>query len=274
MLSATTIKTLAVLPQVRVMVRDEVTSTNTLLCNMARDGAAEGTVLVARRQTAGRGRRERVFFSPPDSGLYLSLLLRPALPVQDSLSITVCGAVAMARAISDWGREVQIKWVNDLFYQGKKVCGILTEGEIDPESGLLSYAVLGLGVNLYPPEAGFPPELPQAGALFPRRSGPDDLENRLTASFLQHFFSDYPALREKPFLEEYRRRSLVLGQTIDIVTGETRRPAVALAIEDDFSLRVRESDGQTRCLSSGEVSIRPAEPGTRNKFTHYLPFPP
>lgn len=258
MLSSTKIQTLAALPQVRVMVREVVTSTNTMLCDLARDGAAEGIVLVARQQTAGRGRRDRVFFSPQDSGLYLSLLLRPALPVQESLAITACGAVAMARAISDLGREVQIKWVNDLFYQGKKVCGILTEGAADPATGSLSYAVLGLGVNLYPPETGFPPELPQAGALYPRRSGPDDLENRLTASFLQHFFADYPALREKPFLAEYRRRSLVLGQAIDIVTGETRRPAVALAIEDDFSLRVREADGQTRCLSSGEVSIRPS----------------
>lgn len=260
MLSSNTIQALAALPQVRVTVRDEVTSTNTLLCGMARDGAAEGTVLVARRQTAGRGRRDRVFFSPPDTGLYLSLLLRPALPVRDSLSLTACGAVAMARALSALGREVQIKWVNDLFYRGKKVCGILTEGEIDPESGLLSYAVLGVGVNLYPPEAGFPPALPQAGALFPRRSQSDNLENQLAASFLQSFFKDYSALREKPFLDEYRRRSLVLGQAIDIVEGGARRPAVALAIEDDFSLRVREAGGRERCLTAGEVSIRPNAP--------------
>lgn len=263
MLSSQTIQALAALPHLPITVQDEVTSTNTLLAQQARAGAAEGTVLLARRQTAGRGRRDRVFFSPQDTGLYLSLLLRPALPLQDSLAITACGAVAMARAMAALGREVQIKWVNDLFYHGKKVCGILTEGAIDPETGLLTYAVLGLGVNLYPPKGGFPPELSQAGALFPRGDGPEDLENRLAAAFLRYFFADYPTLRDKPFLDEYRRRSLVLGQTIELAAGETRRTAVALSIEDDFSLRVREADGREHCLSSGEISIRPPFTGER-----------
>lgn len=245
-------------PGLAVEVQPVVTSTNTLLRQQAEAGAPEGTVLAAVTQTAGKGRRDHSFFSPPDSGLYLSFLLRPELAAQEALALTTCAAASVALAIEDCaGVDAQIKWVNDVFCRGKKVCGILTEAALDLETGGLQYAIVGIGVNLFPPEGGFPPELNEAGAVFD--SKPQGLESRsqLAGSILNHFFSFYPNLAQKPFFGDYRKRSLVLGQPITILERGQTRPAVALDLEEDFSLRVREEDGTVRCLSSGEVSVRP-----------------
>ncbi|MBR2490510.1 MAG: biotin--[Ruminiclostridium sp.] len=244
-------------PGLTIQFREEVTSTNTLLRQQAEEGAPEGTVLIAARQTAGRGRRDRSFFSPADTGLYLSVLLRPQLAPQEALYLTTCAAAAGALALEEFGLRPQIKWVNDLFLEGKKVCGILTEGAIDPETMGLRYAILGIGVNLFPPEGGFPPDLPEAGAVF--RRGPDPAETRkqLAGRILDHFFRWYPNIQDRPLFEAYRDRSLVLGQPITIHQGGTGRPATALDLAPDFSLRVREADGRETLLSSGEVSIRP-----------------
>ena len=215
-------------PGLAVEVQPVVTSTNTLLRQQAEAGAPEGTVLAATEQTAGRGRRDHSFFSPPDSGLYISFLLRPELAAQEALALTTCAAASVALAIEDCaGVDAQIKWVNDVFCRGKKVCGILTEAALDLETGGLQYAIVGIGVNLFPPEGGFPPELNEAGAVFD--SKPQGLESRsqLAGSILNHFFSFYPNLTEKPFFEDYRRRSLVLGQPITILERGQTRPAVA-----------------------------------------------
>mgnify|MGYP004715101983 CR=1 FL=1 len=248
-------------PGLRVEVRPVVTSTNTLLRQQAEAGAPEGTVLAAVTQTAGKGRRDHSFFSPPDSGLYLSILLRPELSAQQALSLTACAAAAVALAIEACaGTPAQIKWVNDVFCRGKKVCGILTEAALDLETGGLQYAIVGIGVNLFPPAGGFPPALTEAGAVFP--SKPEGLESRsqLAGSILNHFFAFYPHLTEKPFFADYRKRSMVLGQPITILERGQTRPAVALDLEEDLTLRVREEDGTERCLSSGEVSVRPKSP--------------
>ena len=257
-LSAQSVARYLTVPDLDLEVRPVVTSTNSLLRQEAEQGADEGRVLVAAQQTAGRGRRDRTFFSPPDSGLYLSLLLRPELEAKEALSLTTCAAAAVALAIEECARiPAQIKWVNDVFCGGKKVCGILTEAALDLESGGLQYAIVGIGVNLFPPEAGFPPELPEAGAVFSAR--PQGLEGRsqLAGSILNHFFSFYPDLKTSDFFEEYRKRSLVLGQEITVLEGSTTRTAHALDLEPDFSLKVREADGSLSILSSGEVRVRP-----------------
>ena len=262
-LSAQSVARYLTIPNLDLEVRPVVTSTNSLLRQEAEAGAKEGRVMVAAQQTAGRGRRDRVFFSPPDSGLYLSLLLRPKLEARQALSLTTCAAAAVALAVEECaGIPAQIKWVNDVFCGGKKVCGILTEAALDLETGGLQYAIVGIGVNLFPPEGGFPPELDEAGAVFSAR--PQGLEGRsqLAGSILNHFFTFYPNLSETPFFEDYRKRSLVLGQEITVLEGTTTRTAVALDLEPDFSLKVREADGSIRTLSSGEVRVRPVrQPG-------------
>ncbi|MCF0123917.1 MAG: biotin--[acetyl-CoA-carboxylase] ligase [Ruminiclostridium sp.] len=257
-LSSQSIARYLTVPGLTVEVRPTVTSTNLLLRQRAEEGSPEGLVLAAGTQTAGKGRRDHSFFSPPDSGLYMSLLLRPDMAAREALSLTTCAAASVALAIEETaGVEAGIKWVNDVFCRGKKVCGILTEAALDLETGGLQYAIVGIGVNLFPPEGGFPATLPEAGAVFDAR--PRGLEGRsqLAGRILDHFFSFYPRLTEKPFFEDYRKRSLVLGQPITILERGKTRPAVALDLEPDFSLRVRESDGSLNLLTSGEVSIRP-----------------
>lgn len=150
-------------------VRKCLDSTNAEALRRAVDGAPEGTVIVAEEQTAGRGRRGRSFFSPAGTGIYLSILVRPALPAERAHLLTCSAAVAVAEAIEACaGVDASIKWVNDVYCRGKKVAGILTEGSFDLEGGVLQHAVVGIGVNVRPPHAGFPAEIAErAGAVLP-----------------------------------------------------------------------------------------------------------
>lgn len=245
-------------PGLEIQVLPTVTSTNDVLRQQAEAGAPEGTVLAAAEQTAGKGRRGHSFYSPPGSGLYLSLLLRPGLEAKDALSLTTCAAASVALAIEDCaGIPAQIKWVNDVFCGGKKVCGILTEAALDLESGGLQYAVVGIGVNLLPPEGGFPPELAEiAGAVFDEQPRGLESRSRLAGCILNRFFGFYAEIARRPFFEAYRARSFLLGQEIEILERGLVRPAAALDLEPDFSLRVREADGTVRTLSSGEVRVK------------------
>ena len=235
-----------------------ISSTNTVLKQLAESGEAEGTVLLAEEQTAGRGRMSRSFFSPPRSGLYMSLLLRPHLSAQLSTRITACAAVAVAEAIEELtGCRAEIKWVNDVLVDGKKVCGILTEGSIDCESGLMHYAIVGIGINIRPPEGDFPAELRQIAGALPAAPDGEDLRCRLAAAVLDRLMDLYEQLPEGDCYEAYKSRSCLIGRQINILPLEGEPvPATAIGVERDFSLRVRLTDGTEKCLSSGEVSVR------------------
>lgn len=243
-----------------VYVYDTLESSNRTAKLLALDGASHGTLVLTGHQSAGRGRLGRTFESPAGKGVYLSVVLRPALPAAGAQTATIGAAVAVCRAVKALcGRELSIKWVNDLYEQGKKVCGILTEGALDLETGGLQYAIVGIGVNCFPPEGGFPEDLPEAGSVFAER--PQGIEGRsqLAGAILNHFFKFYPNLAQRPFFEDYRKRSLVLGKEITVLEGTQTRTALALDLDQDFSLRVREADGTERTLSSGEVRVRPAK---------------
>ena len=235
-----------------------ISSTNTVLKQLAESGEAEGTVLLAEEQTAGRGRMSRSFFSPPRSGLYMSLLLRPHLSAQLSTRITACAAVAVAEAIEELtGCRAEIKWVNDVLVDGKKVCGILTEGSIDCESGLMHYAIVGIGINIRPPEGDFPAELRQIAGALPAAPDGEDLRCRLAAAVLDRLMDLYEQLPEGDCYEAYKSRSCLIGRQINILPLEGEPvPATAIDVEPDFSLRVRLADGTEKLLNSGEVSVR------------------
>ena len=234
-----------------------VGSTNTVLRALAEQGAPEGTVVIADEQTGGRGRMGRAFYSPAGSGIYLSLLLRPvnAEPRQ-TVTLTAAAAVALCQAIEAVSESrPQIKWVNDIYLNSKKVSGILSEAAFGLESGLPEYVVVGVGINAYTPEGGFPPELAEiAGVLWdsPVPGG----KNRLAAEFLTHFWKLYTTGDPAAFLEDYRRRSLVVGKDITIIAGGKETPAHALGIDDNFRLLVRYESGETAALSYGEVRIK------------------
>ena len=249
-------------PALDLRVFDELDSTNAALKRLAEEGAPEGLALIAEAQTQGRGRMGRSFFSPGQSGLYLSLLLRPQIRDFSPGALTACAAVAVAEAIEAvTGLHAQIKWVNDLLLDGKKVCGILTEGALDCETGRLRYAVLGVGLNVCAPAGGFPAELREiAGALFEDGCGAA-LRCRLAAEILDRLLDYYAALPETPFLAAYRARCTLLGRPVYVLAPDTPpQEATALAVEPDFSLLVELPDGTRQSLRSGEVSVR-SEPG-------------
>ena len=235
-----------------------VASTNAMIRELADHGEAEGVVVLADEQSAGKGRKSRGFFSPANSGLYMSILLRPKYSVTDSLLLTTAAATAVALAIETvTGKNAQIKWVNDVYLDGRKVCGILTEAALAMENGGLDYAVVGIGINVYPPPGGFPPELETvATSLFTDEKTKNGVKSRLAAEILNHFISYYEKLTEKAFLPEYRKRSFLLGQKITVLHHNGEDAATAIAIDDNFRLIVRDGNGEEKALDSGEVSIR------------------
>ena len=225
-------------------------STNTTARALAANGAPEGTVVVAAAQTAGRGTRSRSFFSP-QGGVYMSAILRPR--EADGCLITSCAAVAVARAIERLcPLKVQIKWVNDLYVGGKKLCGILTEAGFTPDN-TLDYVVLGIGVNVA--AVNFPAEIADIATSLGNEGCAVD-RNALIAAILEEWERAYTTIGSGDFLAESRARSCVLGRQITVSRGNERFEAVAREIDDQGHLVVQTTDGNTVTLHSGEVSIR------------------
>ena len=236
----------------------DIGSTNDYLREKAAQGKGEGYAVVAGAQTRGKGRTGRSFYSPADTGIYLSLLLRPkdCGPAQ-AVKFTTMAAVAACEAIEKVShRSPQIKWVNDIYIDGKKVSGILTEASVSLENGSLEYVLLGIGINVYPPEKGFPQELREtAGSVFQERKS--DGKNQLTAGFLNRLMDIYTKEEIGEYAEEYRKRSMVLGKRIQILTPEGEKGARALEIDKDCRLLVEYEDGNRELLRAGEIRIRP-----------------
>jgi BirA family transcriptional regulator, biotin operon repressor / biotin---[acetyl-CoA-carboxylase] ligase len=243
----------------RLEVHKSVTSTNTLLKELANEGEAEGKVLIAEEQTGGRGRLGREFYSPAKTGIYMSILLRPKLTVEDSLFITTSAAVSVAKAIEKvTDCETKIKWVNDIYCNGKKVCGILTEAAVDFEGGGLEYCIVGIGINVSRPKDDFPVELQSiATAIFESRMYSSSLRSQLTAEILNNFCEYYAEFSKEAITKEYRKRSFLIGKEIEVITGNKSQRALALDIDDNARLVVKLSDGNIKSLTSGEISIRP-----------------
>ena len=230
-----------------------VDSTNTYLKNLAAAGAPAGTWAVADCQTGGRGRLGRRFDSAPGSGIYLSVLLRPACPPGQLMTLTAQAAVAVRRAIyGATGAEPGIKWVNDLVLGERKICGILTEMSLEAESGLVSYAVVGVGVNCNRSADSFPPELRDtAGSILSQTSRRVD-RNALAAAMAR----ELSALPELDWRAEYRAACVNLGRQVQILAPrQPPRRGRALDVGEDASLLVETDAGPER-VQSGEVSVR------------------
>ncbi|MBP3305912.1 MAG: biotin--[acetyl-CoA-carboxylase] ligase [Oscillospiraceae bacterium] len=232
-------------------------STNSAVREKAMAGAPEGYTIIANHQTRGRGRSGRAFYSPPDTGIYMSLLLRPNYSSsRQAVKLTTMAAVATCEAIEAVSEEkAQIKWVNDISVRGKKVCGILTEASFSLEDGSLEFVVLGIGINVSPPSGGFPVEIKDiAGTVF--RESQSDGKNRLTAEFLNRFMRYYSDPDMPDYVDNYRSRSMAIGKEIQVISPNGTKKAVALDVDQDCRLIVRYADGETESLYSGEISIR------------------
>lgn len=239
----------------KIEIVDETTSTNSVVKEKGQK-EHEWYTLIARKQSAGKGRLGRSFFSPCGTGVYFSILLKPKLKAEQSVMITAAAAVAATRALEKIGASAPvIKWVNDIYVDNKKTCGILTEGVINTETKCLEFAVLGVGVNLTEPEGGFPEDIKSiAGAAI--KNTFSDVKSVFVAEFLNEFFSIYKNMESISFMDEYRERCFVLGEEIDVITATNQRRGKAISIDDSARLEVVFEDGSKEFISSGEISIK------------------
>ena len=242
----------------RVMVLDQTDSTNNLLKKMASQGAPQGLVVIADEQTGGRGRMGRSFFSPKGKGIYLSYLMKPDMAPSDAVSLTAWAASAMARAVKDaCGTAPGIKWVNDLYMNGKKICGILTEMTIG-ESGKIDGIVIGIGINVNNNPSDFPDDIAGIASSIAIETGKEVSRSHLAAYMIRELdwiARDWPENKED-YLRTYRELDITCGRDVNVISGGQVLPATVIQINDDFSLKVKFSDGRLSDLSSGEITLR------------------
>lgn len=241
-----------------LQVLDSVGSTNTVMKQQFADKKPEGFVLVADHQTGGRGRLGRAFHSPAGVGIYMSILLKPKLALDKINFLTIAGAVAVCKAIAEnAGFTPQIKWVNDVLYDNRKLCGILTEASLEAETGMLSYIVLGIGINVH--NSPLPPEVSEIAASLSSFSGKPLLRNQIAAAVLNQLEVCYTQILDGNYsalLESYKSHMAFLGQKITVHSPQETYAATALDINQSGHLVVLKDDGTHETLFSGEISIR------------------
>ena len=240
----------AELQENEIILLKTVDSTNTYAKKLAADGAGDGTVVIALQQTAGRGRRGNSFYSPPKSGLYMTVILRPERHAADTDLFTVCAGCAVCRAVEELtGTAPLIKWVNDVYLDGKKICGILSEATADFESGEVDSVVTGIGINISTED--FPGELgSKAGSI-----GTGNVTRaRLAAAVLRELIYCL-SRRRADNIADYKAHSLVLGREVSFVLNNVQYTGKAVDIDDSGQLVVVTGDGEMK-LNSGEVSVK------------------
>ena len=233
-------------------------STNDRLRALARQGAPEGTVVLAGHQTGGHGRRGRSFHSPEGVGIYMSILLRPQCAPTELMHLTCATAVAMCDGVEKaCGFRPGIKWTNDLVYGKRKLGGILTELGFTPK-GTLSYAIVGVGINCCQTSGDFPEEIRSIAGSLAMVTGEDVDRSRVAAAMMEALWHMSENLLTGPaeMLRRYRADCITLGQDISLVRGEEVRHGKALDVDDQGALVVAFSDGRTEAVNSGEVSVR------------------
>lgn len=238
---------------------DCIDSTNTRARELAKAGAPSGTVLIADRQTEGRGRLGRTFHSPGGTGIYFSVILRPRSHASRLMHLTCAAAVAACEAVESACRfRPGIKWTNDLVCGKHKLGGILTELGLNPD-GTVNYAIIGIGINCCQKKEDFPEEIREIAASLAMVTGREIDRSRVAAALMEAFLSmEQTLLTEKDAtMEVYRRSCITLGKDISLVRadGSVHRGR-ALSVDPDGALIVEFIDGHVESVSSGEVSVR------------------
>ena len=233
-------------------------STNDQLRKLARQGAPEGTILLAGHQTGGHGRRGRSFHSPADVGIYMSILLRPNCAPTDLMHLTCATAVAMCDAVEkSAGFRPGIKWTNDLVFGKRKLGGILTELGFTPGGGL-DYAIIGVGINCSQQRSDFPEDIRFIAGSLSSVTGSAVDRSRVAAAMMEafHKMSGNLLSQKESMLAQYRADCITLGQEISLVRGEEIRHGKALDVDDSGALIVAFPEGTVEAVNSGEVSVR------------------
>ena len=239
-----------------IVCRDVVDSTFRLMRELEAKGAADGAVAVAGQQTAGRGRLNRSWDSPPQTGLYFNVLLRPKLPTAQAVRLTPAVAVGVCRGLQELGFDARIKWPNDIVVGGKKVCGMLLEMGGDMER--LRFVSAGIGINVG--QRAFPEELREKATSLLLSGGREISRLRVLCAVLEQLeaaleltYADYGAL-----LTQYRARSATLGARVRAYNAVDGMELVGLAqdVGEDGELLVRDDAGALHALRAGDVSVR------------------
>ena len=241
--------------KVRFILKEEVGSTNDELDILARNGEDEIVVMLTERQTKGKGRMGRTFHSPKGSGIYMSILLRPSFLPEDCNLLTPMTAVAAVRAIEEvLSLKTDIKWINDIYFGGKKIGGILTKASFS-SANKTDYVIVGMGINLTEPQEGFHEAIRDiAGAL--RKEMSLSERDRLIGAFLREFISYYEVLPKVTFYDEYRKRLLWLGEKITVREKESFYNGTAVDIDEKFRLKILTDESEEKTLYSEEITIR------------------
>lgn len=238
---------------------DTIDSTNTRAKLLAQHNAPQGTVLVASAQTGGRGRLGRSFSSPQGMGVYLSVILRPQCPPDSLMHLTCAAAVAMCRAVQNVsGICPGIKWTNDLVIGRQKLGGILTELSVNPKTGLVDFAIVGIGINCRQKKEDFPNQLREMAVSLSMAANADISPAPLAASMIDALYEmQQTLLSEKAsIMDAYRKNCITLGQDIQVIRPGQIQQGNAIALDDEGGLIVKLSDGSSQVVTSGEVSIR------------------
>ena len=243
-----------------------IDSTNTFAKSLAQLGAESGHVVAAEHQTEGRGRMGRQFFSPNYQGIYMSVIIRPNIPIEQAMGITACAAVAVCDAIEESIADIEspgkregnadhcmIKWVNDIYLNDRKVCGILTEASVGIEQGGLDYVVLGFGINVN--NYNFPDELRNTATSIRLECGESVSRTKLAASLLNHLEQRLEELGKSSLMDEYRRRLVLSGRIIDVENNGITERFECLGVDDIGRLLVKRGNGQELALTSGTVTV-------------------
>ncbi|MEI0491955.1 biotin--[acetyl-CoA-carboxylase] ligase [Brachyspira intermedia] len=234
-----------------------VESTNIVARGMAMNGADSGTVVIAEEQTSGYGRNGKSFFSPYGTGIYMSIILnlKKEKKIFNSSFITTAAAMAVSKSIEEISNEnTQIKWVNDVFINGKKVCGILTEGAFSFEDGKLDYAVIGIGINVNFPKNGFPEEINNIAVSINKMQNNKDIRNILIAKILERMYEYY--FNNAAFYDEYKKRSFLIGKKVSLNIDNEEHIVKVLDIDKTFALVAEFQDGKIDRIVSGSVNHR------------------
>jgi len=242
-----------------IILHDSIDSTNRQAKELAIAGAAHGSTIIASTQTLGKGRFGRDFFSPPNSGIYMSLILDPQqLKFEAPTMIIALTALAVCTAIENVSnKKPSIKWANDVFIEGKKVCGISTEAAMDFETGQTQWIVVGIGINVHAPKSGVPKNLQEViGFVFDRNDTPA-ARNQIAADLINKITDPPKELTAQEVLRQYRDRLFMLGKKVSVSAANESYEATALDIDDKGQLIVKKEDGKTVTLFSGEVSVKP-----------------
>ncbi len=238
----------------------QVDSTNSVLKQLAAEGAPEGTIVVAESQTGGRGRLGRSWVAPSGTGIWLSLLLKPKLHPGEVQTLTLAASVAVCRALEHLNISgLGIKWPNDVLIGRKKVCGILTE--LSAEAERIAWVILGIGLNVNHLEQDFSDEIASiATSLRLNTEDREPLDRSMLAAglinALEEVYEDYLKDGASRMIDEWKNRSVTLGKKVRLISHDGSQEVLVQDITQDGKLVVKQEDGQSLEVLSGEISLR------------------